>query len=244
MIMRRATIAEYDRLADKLTSIVAMMDYRFKNICVKAEEVSLLPVVAQIQGEQKNLEGCATIAKDDEYHFSIFPTYDEDMEDISLGIMSVHPEFKQERKTMTVSVPDKTGNARDVDTKYILLTMPEVDDDRYDVIKQAVDVEYNLCKEQMESVNMLAKGKFAALATGETEENMKILKEEVDNLNNEWNAKRDDIYNAKLQQIEDAHNKWLAEKAEVDQQRQEQEAARGEEVTYSMRMGQQDEYSN
>jgi predicted signal transduction protein with EAL and GGDEF domain len=49
------------------------------------------------------------------------------------------------------------------------------------------------------------------------------------------------FYNEKLQEIEDAHNKWLAEKSEADQRQQEEEAARGDEVTYSMRMGQEEE---
>ena len=236
--MRRATIAEYDRLADKLTSLVAMMDYKFKNICVKAEEVSLLPITARIEGEDKKLEECATIAKEDDYHFMIFPKYDEDMQDIAVGIARVHPEFLQERKSMPVTVPDRDGNDRDIDANYILLTMPVVNDDRYDVLKQAVDVEYNLCKEQMEGANIVAQGKFATLSAGETKEDLDILKEELDKLNDEWNGKRDDIHNAKLQEIEEAHNKWLAEKADTDQRQQEKDAARGDEVTYSMRMGQ------
>lgn len=234
--MRRATIAEYDRLADKLASLVAMMDYRFKNICVKAEEVSLLPITARIEGEDKNLEDCATIGKDDDNHFMIFPKYDEDMMDIAVAIARVHPEFRQERKSMPVTVPDRDGNEKEVDAKYILLTMPEVDDERYDVLKEAVKVEYNLCKEQMEGANIVAQAKFATLAAGETKEDLDILQEEVDNLNEEWSGKRDDIHAAKLKEIEDAHRKWQEEQEESNQQRREEEAARGESAATSMKI--------
>lgn len=234
--MRRATIAEYDRLADKLASLVAMMDYRFKNICVKAEEVSLLPITARIEGEDKNLEDCATIGKDDDYHFMIFPKYDEDMMDIAVAIARVHPEFRQERKSMPVTVPDRDGNEKEVDAKYILLTMPEVDDERYDVLKETVKVEYNLCKEQMEGANIVAQAKFATLAAGETKEDLNILQEEVDNLNEEWSGKRDDIHAAKLMEIEDAHRKWQEEQEESNQQRREEEAARGESAATSMKI--------
>jgi len=234
--MRRATIAEYDRLADKLASLVAMMDYRFKNICVKAEEVSLLPITARIEGEDKNLEDCATIGKDDDYHFMIFPKYDEDMMDIAVAIARVHPEFRQERKSMPVTVPDRDGNEKEVDAKYILLTMPEVDDERYDVLKETVKVEYNLCKEQMEGANIVAQAKFATLAAGETKEDLDILQEEVDNLNEEWSGKRDDIHAAKLKEIEDAHRKWQEEQEESNQQRREEEAARGESAATSMKI--------
>lgn len=234
--MRRATIAEYDRLADKLASLVAMMDYRFKNICVKAEEVSLLPITARIEGEDKNLEDCATIGKDDDYHFMIFPKYDEDMMDIAVAIARVHPEFRQERKSMPVTVPDRHGNEKEVDAKYILLTMPEVDDERYDVLKETVKVEYNLCKEQMEGANIVAQAKFATLAAGETKEDLDILQEEVDKLNEEWSGKRDDIHAAKLKEIEDAHRKWQEEQEESNQQRREEEAARGESAATSMKI--------
>lgn len=233
--MRRATIAEYDRLADKLSNLVAMMDYRFKNICVKAEEVSLLPITANIQGENKNLEDIATIAKEDDYSFMIFPKYDEDMYDIAVGIMRVHPEFRIERKAMQVTVPEADGKNRDVDAKYLLLTMPIVDDNRYDVLKEDVKIEYNLCKEQMEGANFLAQGKFATLADGETKEDLDRLKKEVDKLNEQWNSKRDDIHDAKLKEIEDAHNKWLEEKAASNKAQQERDAARGENVTSSMK---------
>jgi len=234
--MRRATIAEYDCLADKLASLVAMMDYRFKNICVKAEEVSLLPITARIEGEDKNLEDCATIGKDDDYHFMIFPKYDEDMMDIAVAIARVHPEFRQERKSMPVTVPDRHGNEKEVDAKYILLTMPEVDDERYDVLKETVKVEYNLCKEQMEGANIVAQAKFATLAAGETKEDLDILQEEVDNLNEEWSGKRDDIHAAKLKEIEDAHRKWQEEQEESNLQRREEEAARGESAATSMKI--------
>lgn len=242
--MRRATIAEYDRLAEKLTNIVAVMDYKFKNICVKAEEVSLLPITAHIEGDEKNLEGCATIAKPDDYHFMIIPNYDEDMQDIAVAIARVHPEFKQEKKAMSVSVPNKDGKEKNVDVNYIQLTMPVVDDDRYDVLKQAVDVVYNLCKEQMQSANAIAQSKFAALANGETKENLEILKKEIDKLNEEWNSKRDSIHEAKLQEIEEAHNKWLAERGAQEQKRMEYEASHSEDVAHSMKMSSDDDMLN
>ena len=76
---------------------------------------------------------------------------------------------------MPVTVPDRNGEERNIDAKYILLTMPEVDDNRYDVLKEAVKVEYNLCKEQMEGANIVAQTKFATLAAGETKEDLETL---------------------------------------------------------------------
>ena len=76
------------------------------------------------------------------------------------------------------------------------------------------------------------------ITAGESNDDLERLKSARDKLNAQWNGQRDKIYNEKLQEIEDAHNKWLAEKSETAQRQQEEDAARGDDVTYSMRMGQ------
>ena len=236
--MRRVIIREFDKLAEELSSLTAMFNFRLKDLCVKAEEVALLPVKVLIEGEQQSLEKCTTIAKLDEYNFMIFPNYDEDMTALQQGILAVHPEFKQKIESMKIEVATKEGGSQEQDARYVLVTMPEVDDDRYDLLKNAVKAMYEQCKAHMDAANTKADVKLAELTVGEEKANIDLIKEKRDELNDEWNGKRDDIYNAKLQEIEDAHNKWLAEKSESDQRQQEEEAARGDEVTYSMRMGQ------
>ena len=236
--MRRNIIREFDKLAEDLSNFTAMFNFRLKDLCVKAEEVALLSVKVLIEGEQQTLEKCTTIAKQDDYSFMIFPHYDEDMTALQQGIMAVHPEFKQKIESMKIEVATKGGDSQEQDARYVLVTMPEVDDDRYDLLKNAVKAMYDQCKGQMETANTRADAKLAELTVGEEKANIDLIKEKRDELNDEWNGKRDDIYNAKLQEIEDAHNKWLAEKSETDQRQQEEEAARGDEVTYSMRMGQ------
>ena len=47
--------------------------------------------------------------------------------------------------------------------------------------------------------------------------------------------------NEKLQEIEDAHNKWLAEREEKEQKRQEDEASHGDTAAHSMKL---DELAN
>ena len=69
---------------------------------------------------------------------------------------------------------------------------------------------------------------------------MNLIKQEREKLNQQWDEHRDKLYNTKLQEIEDAHNKWLAEKAERDQKREEEEAAHSESAAYSMKLGQED----
>ena len=89
--MRRAVLKEYDLLGESLSNYSAVFGYRLKNFCVKAEEVSLLPIKVLIEGELQLLEDCTTIGKPDEYSFMIFPRYDEDMTILGQRIMVAHP---------------------------------------------------------------------------------------------------------------------------------------------------------
>ena len=138
--MKRAIIKEFDQLGEMLSNYSGMFSYRLKNLCVKAEEVSLLPIQVMIDGELQNLEKCTTIAKKDEYSFMIFPNFDEDIEVLGIGILRAHPEFKQKVESMKANSSDENGKPKEVDIRYILVTMPDVDDDRYDVLKDGVKV--------------------------------------------------------------------------------------------------------
>ena len=154
------------------------------------------------------------------------------------AILRVHPEFKQKIESMKIDSTDENGQSKDIDVRYLLVTMPDVDDDRYDILKDGVKLCYEECKSQMDAANAKADAKFAMLTADESEEDIEKLKAAREKLDEQWNGQREKVYNDKLQEIEDAHNKWLAEKSETAQRQQEEEAARGDDVTYSMRMGQ------
>ena len=238
--MRRATIREFDSLGEKYTNYIGIMDFRFRNLCIKSDPMALLSVKVLIEGELRNIEQCADVGKDNDYQFMVFPKYEEDLGQIAKGILEVHSEFKVEGKTMPIESVDENGNDQTVDVKYLLLTMPVVNDDRYKVLKDGVDAIYQDCKIQMESANNISKAKFAELAPGETKEDLDKLDKELKRLNKQWNEQRDKIHQAKLDEIDAAHNKWLAEQNAQMQQRTEQENARGEEAAHSMKMNSDD----
>lgn len=239
--MRRVIIKEFEDLAEALSSYNAMFAFRIKNLCVKAEEVSLLPVKVPVEGEMQNLEACSTIGKSGDYEFVIIPKYDDDILMIGKALMAVHPEFKQKEESKNVEITDKDGNNREVETHYLRVTMPEVDDDRYDLLKDGVKLAYDQCKAQMEAANVKADARLAQITIGEPESNMELIKQERDKLNEQWYGQRDKLYNDKLQEIEDAHNKWLSEKSEIEAKEQEQAAARGEGVGSQMKLTPDDE---
>ena len=195
-------------LGDALSTLNAQFAYRLMNLCVKAEPVSLLSIEAMIEGEPQKLEDCTQIGKEDDYSFQIFPNYDGDIPALAQAIFMDHPEFKQEMKTMQVNISTDEDNPDMQDVHYIQVTMPEVDDNRYDVLKNGVKAYYEENKAQMESVCAKYDAKLTTLLDGESEEDVKKVKKAREKQTKTWNEHRDTIYNDKLKEIEDAHEKW------------------------------------
>lgn len=206
--MKRSISNQYDQLQEKLKGYVAMMNFRYINLCIKADPVSLIPVKVNVEGTEKNLEQVAMTAKKDDYRFWIVPKYDEDKDSICKGIAKVHPEFKQKEDTLKIEGISEDGEAYDV--HYIELTMPDVDDNRYNALKDAVDVVYQECKTLMEAAVSKAKAEIAFLSVGETKEDIDGINKAVDNLNEKCEEQRDKLRDKKLQDIEDAYKKWLS----------------------------------
>ena len=207
--MKRSIISKYDQLKERLTGYVALLNYRYMNLCVKAEEAALLPVNIAIEGESKRIEDVCNIARKDDFSLMVFPKYEEDLMQIELGIKKSHPEFKQERQTMSIEMDD----GQKMDVEYILLTMPEVDNNRYDVLNQTVDLLYNECKAEMEKAKKEAEGEIATLSVDEKKEDMDKLKE-----------------------IEEGHQRYLTNKTEKEQQQQEETDALGIDKAKSMKL--------
>ena len=149
--MNRAAIKEFDKMSDSLSTLNAQFAYRLMNLCVKSEPVSLLPIIVFIDGEQMKLEECAKVSKDDDYTFKIIPDFSSDIPALAQAIFRAHPEFKQEMQTMDVDYVDEDGQEQIEKMNYILLTMPEVDDERYDVLKDGVKAIYEDTKVKMEN---------------------------------------------------------------------------------------------
>ena len=206
--MKRALSNQYDQLYEKLKGYVAMLNFRYLNMCIKVEPASLIPVKVNIEGSEKNLEQVAMVTKKDDYRFWILPKYDDDMKAICEGIAKVHPEFRQKEMTMKIEGLEGDGTSHDV--RYLQLTMPEVDDKYYKALKDAVDVFYDQCKTLMEAAANQAKAEIAVKSVGEPKEDVDGIKKEVDKLIKSSEENRDKLRDKKLKDIEEAYKNWLA----------------------------------
>lgn len=206
--MKRALSNQYDQLYEKLKGYVAMMNFRFINLCIKADPVALIPVTVNVEGADKPLEQVAMTAKKDDYRFWIVPKYDEDWESICKGIAKVHPEFKQSEGSFKVDNIGENEEGREV--RYIELLMPEVNKKRYDALKDAVDVIYQECKTLMEAAVTKSKAEIAFQSVGEPKEDLDGMNKAVDKLDKDCKEQRDKLRDKKLQEIEDAYKTWLS----------------------------------
>ena len=238
--MKRSIISKYNNLSEKLTGYVAMMNYRFLNLCVKAEEVALLPCDVTIEGETLKFEEAAKAAKKNDYQFMVFPNYEEDLLQVAKGFMMYHPEFKQKILKLSVDVPNEQGNNTPHDVQYIELTMPEVDDERYDVLKQGVNAYYEETKAMMDTAVVDATPRIMSLARQETAEDAEKVSKALDKLSGEKKEQIAKLRDEKLQEVDSAYNKWLAEKAQQEIARLEEEDARGS--TTGIRLSDMHEY--
>ena len=110
---------------------------------------------------------------------------------------------------MQVDISEDESKPDMQDVHYIQVTMPEVDDNRYDVLKNGVNAFYEENKAQMEAVSAKYDAKLATLLDGESDEDVKKVREARDKQTKSSYEQRDKIYNDKLKEIEDAHQKWL-----------------------------------
>ena len=234
--MKRAIYKEFDQYGDDLSGHCARFSYRLMNLCVKAEEVSLLPVEVLIDGDLQRIEECAKIAKKDEYTFMVVPNFEEDLTAVAQGVFLEHPEFIQKVESMTVDGVDEEGKPVSSDMPYLLLTMPAVDDDRYKVLKDSAKALYDECKAAMELATAGADVKFPPLMVGENEDEIDKFKKIRDKLEADWNGHREKVYQEKLQEIEDAHNLWMADNVESILDRFEDDAAHNDNAGSSFRL--------
>lgn len=210
------------QLQEKLQGYIGMMFIGYANLCVKVEPVSLLTISVDVEGDLKKLEDVATIGQKDEYQLMIIPHLDEDLPAVGQGIFNAHPEFKQEQEKMEVEMPD--GKKRQ--TPYILVTMPEVDKNRRDVLKQAADALYNDTKVKMDIAIAQSDAKIAAMCVNEKPEDVDNIKESLKEKKEMWDKHRDQMHDDKLKEIEEGYQHYLQQQAAQKSQQANQDAGK------------------
>ena len=200
----------------KLSGYAGLLNYRYLNLCIKAEPAALLSVyVTDIEGNEYHLEKVADCMQPDKYSFEIVPHDMPMLPFIQKGIAETHPEFKQD----VIKPSDKNrffmaGTADYDQERHIVCTMPQVDNNRYNTLKESVKTLYDECMVEVDKV----KGKYTQMLADRSSDLPKDeadeAKKEQEKLITQYSDICKDYRDNKLKEIEESHNKWLSDQAD------------------------------
>ena len=237
--MRKAIEILIGEMESKLGGYAGLLNYRFLNLCVKAEPVALISVVIKDkEGDTRNIEDVARTMLINKYQFEIFPMEQDMIFNICKGISTDHPEFKQE---VVTSSDDRKLYQDVVNEQHIILTVPEVNKDRYDFLMDAVKTLYDQCKIEVDKTNAAYTAKLAAKIAGMSADEIEEAKNKLEESQQKYAKICDDYLAAKQKEIEDAYQHYLEEQAAQKAKEEEIAATRINLSSNSMQMGHYEE---
>ena len=214
--MRRSIKIIIGELDGKLTGHAALLNYRYMNLCVKAEPAALLSfTITDIEGNTYNIEEVADTLMPDDYSFEFVPKEMGMLPFIQEGIAEAHPEFKQK-----VIKPEADDRYFYPDTpeydqeRHLICTMPEVDKNRYDLLKQSVKALYDERKVEMDKIKAEYTQTLAEKTADLPKQEADEAKKRMEDLCNQYSEATKEFRNKKEQEIEEAHKEWELNQAE------------------------------
>ncbi len=210
----------------KMVGYVTLLDFRYMNLCIKSEPASLMPVNVLFGTEEQNIEEVSQIGVPDDFHLAVIPKFDDAIPYIVKGIASAHPEFKLEMKTMEINGEEK---------KYLLYEMPEVDQNRRDLLNGAVKSLHDEAKIRIDGIKADTKMSFGELLK-DSPQDLDEVNKAVDDAYDNYIGKIDDLLFDKEQEIEEGYKRYLETHHEV-----ESSPVNDHDVVFGMRMNQNDE---
>lgn len=200
--MRTALISEVNDVKGRMGGYFALMNYKFCNLCTKAEPASLLPVDIYIDATRMDMEQVAIVGSPREDQLSIIPKDEHYLEPIIRGVFDAHPEFKLEIKYISEDLKRE-------DERYLLYTMPEVNKDRRDLLTNAVKSLYEETSARIKVVFTKDKVNLIQGVQGLPVEEIKELEEALDEAYDQNKGMVDQAYELKRKEIEDAYERYL-----------------------------------
>ena len=216
--MNNYVITEIDDAQKKMSAYVTLLSYRYMNLCVKAELGALMPVNVYIGDDSYNIEDVANIYSPDDFQFAVYPKNENNQQAIIQGVYEAHPEFKMEMK--------HDGGS------YILYTMPVVDENRHDLLQNAIKGLYEECCGRIDAIHAEFKARMlenltkVGVSETETDEALQAL----DDLRQKSMDMADQQLDQKQNEIDEALVRYQTEQT---QQKEEDEAY---DVTKGFRM--------
>ena len=215
-----------NQVENKMAGYVALLNFRYQNLCVKADATSLMPVNVMMAGEPMNIEDVAKVAIPDDYHLAVFPNQEDLQQFVADGIFHSHPEFKLEVKTYKLE---------DKEHHYLLYKMPEVDKNRHDLLEEGVKSLHDECHVRIEEIYAENMASLTDMLNSNPE-GLNTVKEELDRIHDDYVEKARSVRDEKLGEIEEAYRRYLEGDTEISNDEVTTENGISYNVTQGIRM--------
>ena len=228
--MRIAIESLIHEMESRLGGYVTLLIYRYANLCVTAQPMSLLPVVVEDEDQgEMNIEQVAGVKLLDDFRMEVVP-YDPRFNfPLCKAIREQHPEFKQD-----LVRPD---NASEEDERRLILTMPEVNKDRHDALIDSVNILYDGCKAQIDKTSGEYRIKLGQkIVTLLSDDERNEAKEAFGTSIKTHQDIIDTVKADKVKEIEDAYQHYLEVQAAKRAEADEKNAAHGQNAGQQLRM--------
>ena len=223
--MNAHLLKEIQNASSKFGAYYGLLDFRYKNLCVKSDGTSLMSVSVMANGYECNIEEVAMVSQPNEFQLAVIPNEDMYLKDIVKGIFEAHPEFKMKMMLRTDDGAEELGNDQEegADTqkqgqKYILYTMPVVDKDRHDLLTEGAKALHRECRSKIEIVNFDAQNKLLEGSFISNQTDMEEAEAQLDKVYKQSKEMADQLLEQKLEEIEDAYQKYLEDKSENEEE--------------------------
>lgn len=187
----------------------SLLNYRYRNLCIKAEPLSLIPVEVDVEGTMFNMENVADCTISEWNQIMVIPKDEDLIVYISPAVAQVHPEFKQK---VTRHYFEKIGK----DFKVILLTMPPVDKERRDILNTGTDTLYDQCKTYIDKVQSEISVEITKRLVGRPKDEIDEARKKISDLHQQYTKQVDELHDEKKKEIADAYEKYVKEHGEDD----------------------------
>lgn len=219
----------------KMNGYAVYMNYQFMHFGVKAEPAALLSVEVEVGGERMNLEDVADVAIPQDDQFALIPKEQDFLFDICKAVAQAHPDYKIGQKSINGEEEDSLDGEED---RYVLCTMPEVNDDRHDVGMNYVKAIYEEMTAKIDTTHAAYGAEIIKQLASAKPEEIDEAKEELQKIYDQMKDICKSYREEKEKQIEEAYQDYLKKKAEAEQAESERQAARGEDKSSKLDLSQ------
>ena len=236
--MNAHLLKEIQNASSKFGAYYGLLDFRYKNLCVKSDGTSLMSVSVMANGYECNIEEVAMVSQPNEFQLAVIPNEEMYLKDIVKGIFEAHPEFKMKMMLRTDNGAEELNEDQENESgtqkqgqKYILYTMPDVDKERYDLLTEGAKALHRECRSKIEIVNFDAQNKLLEGSFISNQTDMEEADTQLKKVYEQSKEMADQLFEQKLEEIEDAYQKYLEDKSEDEDENPGYDVTKGVRMT-------------